>query len=184
MLDPNGPLIFQALVEEVGPWARKNFGPGNAGLVALGIIEEIGELAHAHLKGEQGIRHTQAEILAMKRDALGDAVIFMADVASIRGLCLGHSIDGLQADAANFPPKGTGSARLLAIAAANAAGLACLASVPGGAIHDRFYDVLVALCDYAHSEGINLSDAVRETWTNTVSKRDWKSSPATGAPPS
>lgn len=74
-------------------WLDRNFPGQEDHDGALGVIEEAGELAeavlitllttsigrlaHAQLKGQQGIRHTPEEIIAMKKDALGDIFIFM-----------------------------------------------------------------------------------------------------------
>ncbi len=43
----------------------------------LGCGEELGELFHAHLKGEQKIRHTPKEILHKKKDSIGDLMMFL-----------------------------------------------------------------------------------------------------------
>jgi NTP pyrophosphatase (non-canonical NTP hydrolase) len=44
----------------------------------LGSVEELGELAHAHLKGEQGIRLTPEEVVEKKKDAIGDVLVYLA----------------------------------------------------------------------------------------------------------
>jgi NTP pyrophosphatase (non-canonical NTP hydrolase) len=69
-------LVFQKWVVE---WNKKNFGEhyGTGYRLLLGCMEELGELSHAHLKGEQGIRHTPEEILHLKKDAIGDIVVFL-----------------------------------------------------------------------------------------------------------
>ena len=56
-------LNFFQLELEVAEWSRRNFGPGTPmGYRALlGVVEEVGELSHAHLKQLQGIRGTPAE---------------------------------------------------------------------------------------------------------------------------
>lgn len=48
-------LEFQ---KEQMKWRQKNFGDtyGSGYRPLLGIVEEVGELSHAHLKKEQGIR--------------------------------------------------------------------------------------------------------------------------------
>lgn len=72
-------LDFTRLQQEVALWSAKNFGDQPSYRPLLGVQEEIGELAHAHLKAEQGIRGTAAEHLAAKKDAIGDLLIFLAD---------------------------------------------------------------------------------------------------------
>jgi NTP pyrophosphatase (non-canonical NTP hydrolase) len=54
----------------------------------LGIVEEVGELSHAHLKMEQGIRGTKCEHLDAKMDAIGDIMVYLADYCERNGLCL------------------------------------------------------------------------------------------------
>lgn len=62
-------------------WSKRNFGPhyGSGYRNLLGVSEEVGELCHAQLKGEQGIRHTPEEILRLKKDAVGDILIFLCN---------------------------------------------------------------------------------------------------------
>lgn len=67
------------LQREVGEWSRRNFGDQPSYRPLLGVGEEVGELMHAHLKGEQGIRHSPDEIKKMKEDAVGDILIYLAD---------------------------------------------------------------------------------------------------------
>ena len=70
---------FQRLQDEQSEWSNYNFGyqPPHRGL--LGIVEEVGELSHAHLKAEQGIRGTPEELAAERDDAIGDIVIYLAE---------------------------------------------------------------------------------------------------------
>lgn len=69
-------------------WSRKNFGEhfGSGYRNLLGVTEEVGELCHAQLKGEQGIRHTPEEITTMKKDAVGDILVFLANYCDSQGL--------------------------------------------------------------------------------------------------
>lgn len=66
---------------------------GSADNPLFGMIEELGELVHAHLKGKQGIRHTPEEIAEMKRDALGDLLVYAADYAGRSGMTLYECIE-------------------------------------------------------------------------------------------
>ena len=80
------------LQDEVAEWSRRNF-PNNTPIEPLlGLMEELGELAHAHLKGQQGIRHTADEIEYKKRDALGDLIIQACDYASRGGFHLSDAV--------------------------------------------------------------------------------------------
>jgi NTP pyrophosphatase (non-canonical NTP hydrolase) len=68
------------LQDEQAEWDARNFGPIDDQPVShgmYGIMEELGELAHAQLKGEQKIRHTPVEIYNLKVDAIGDLLVFL-----------------------------------------------------------------------------------------------------------
>lgn len=79
-------LDFYGLQAEIGKWSRINF-PGNKNYhPLLGLTEEVGELAHAHLKMEQGIRGNFAELTEKKMDAVGDIVIYLIDYCERNGL--------------------------------------------------------------------------------------------------
>lgn len=80
---------------EVGLWSRRNFGDQPSTLALLGLQEEVGELAHAHLKGLQGIRHTTDEIRAMKVDAVGDVVVYLADYCEREGIDLQAAVEAV-----------------------------------------------------------------------------------------
>lgn len=75
---------FQLLVSQ---WSTETFGPhhGTGYRNLLGLSEEVGELCHAHLKGEQGIRHTPQEIERLKKDAVGDILIFLCNYCDSQG---------------------------------------------------------------------------------------------------
>lgn len=63
-------------------WAEHNFGPtveGKSTRSLLGIMEELGELCHSHLKRDQGIRGTLQQHRHAQIDAVGDIVIFLMD---------------------------------------------------------------------------------------------------------
>lgn len=76
----------------VGAWSRMNF-PGNLPHhPLLGIGEESGELMHAHLKCEQGIRGTAAQHVAAKKDAVGDIIIYLADYCERNDIDLGFAV--------------------------------------------------------------------------------------------
>lgn len=80
-------MHLHQLTSEHRPWLEANFPNQTAEEALLGVVEEVGELSHAHLKGNQGIRHTPAEIREMKIDAIGDIVIFLD------GYCIGEGLD-------------------------------------------------------------------------------------------
>lgn len=70
---------------EVAEWSTKNFGDGPYWHKMLGVVEEVGELAHAFLKLEQGIRGSEGKHIEDAQDAIGDIFVYMADLCSRRG---------------------------------------------------------------------------------------------------
>jgi NTP pyrophosphatase (non-canonical NTP hydrolase) len=86
-------MTFIQLQTEVAEWANRNFEANKSWHPLLGMMEELGELSHAYLKAEQGIRGTAAEHSAAKRDALGDIVIYMADYCSREGFSLQQIVE-------------------------------------------------------------------------------------------
>ena len=67
-------------------WTQRNFGEHPSWHPLLGIVEEVGELSHAHLKSEQGIRGSVDEHLLEKIDAIGDIVIYLTDYCNQEGI--------------------------------------------------------------------------------------------------
>jgi hypothetical protein len=67
---------------------QHNFGDRPAWQTLLGVVEEVGELSHAHLKAAQGIRGTREQHHVAKIDAVADIVIFLADYCTAEGIDL------------------------------------------------------------------------------------------------
>lgn len=78
-------LTFGRLQAEVREWSTRNFGDRATHQPLLGLVEEVGELSHSHLKQEQGIRGTPAEHEAAAKDAIGDILVYLADYTAGRG---------------------------------------------------------------------------------------------------
>jgi len=72
-------------VEKLHKWQGENFPDSTKEHMALGIVEEIGELCHAVLKREQGIRSgiDVEKSSALIDDALGDISIFAINMEGI-----------------------------------------------------------------------------------------------------
>lgn len=87
------PLDFSMLQSEVGEWSRKNFPNNTPDNPFLGLVEELGELAHALLKTKQGIRGTAAEHEAAAKDAIGDLLVYMADFCERKGWSMQQIIE-------------------------------------------------------------------------------------------
>lgn len=88
------PDTLDRLQAELAPWVEHNFPDREPWQPLMGALEELGELAHAHLKSHQGIRGTAAEHDAAKRDAVGDAVVFLADYCNAHGYSLRECVEG------------------------------------------------------------------------------------------
>ena len=79
-------------------WLNRNFGDKTGDGVAqleqfLGITEELGELAHALLKGRQGIRGSAEKHEAAAKDAVGDIFIFLSGFCCRKGWDLQEIIE-------------------------------------------------------------------------------------------
>lgn len=77
-------INFEILQREVDEWSKKNFGENPPLWKFLGVVEEVGELAHAELKMLQGIR-TDEDHEAKGKDAVGDILVYLVDYCSRRG---------------------------------------------------------------------------------------------------
>lgn len=79
-------LTLRQLQYEQRAWQQHNFPNRMNYYPLLGAMEELGELAHAHLKREQGIRGDAEMHTAKALDAVADIVIFLADYCSANGI--------------------------------------------------------------------------------------------------
>lgn len=68
--------------KEIYSWSTKNFGRPQLRFHVnsfLGVVEEVGELAHCMLKASQGIRGSFSGHVDKAADAVGDIVVFLLD---------------------------------------------------------------------------------------------------------
>lgn len=72
---------------EMVTWQQHNFPGRGVHIPLLGAVEELGELAHAHIKKEQNIR-TNEDHDANKKDSIGDIFIYLIDYSNDHGYCL------------------------------------------------------------------------------------------------
>lgn len=88
-------LTFAEVQSRARAWQSKNFDihDKTATHNLLGVGEEVGELMHAHLKGEQGIRHTPEQIKAMKENAVGDIIIFLSNYCYAENIDIAKSVE-------------------------------------------------------------------------------------------
>jgi len=80
-------------------WRQRNF-PTSGGPTTipgavhlLGAVEEIGELAKAHIKQEQGIRGTPRDWEYKAQDAVADTIIYLMEYCSDRGWDIGYLVN-------------------------------------------------------------------------------------------
>ena len=75
-------------------WLNRNFPNQKPHDALLGLAEEVGELAHAHLKNEQGIRgKDQYQYEREASDAIGDIVIYLASYCNTNRFDLAACIE-------------------------------------------------------------------------------------------
>lgn len=79
------PDTLRELQREVEPWFRHNFPVQPASDTLLIAGEELGELMHAHVKMNQGIRGTAEQHTEKQKDAIGDITIALAAYCNQRG---------------------------------------------------------------------------------------------------
>lgn len=86
-------MLLSQLQREHDRWLDHNFPNQKPHQALLGLQEEVGELAHAHLKYEQGIRYmTEREYKIQAGDAIGDIVIFLASYCNSNGFNLAKEV--------------------------------------------------------------------------------------------
>jgi NTP pyrophosphatase (non-canonical NTP hydrolase) len=104
-------MNLDELQVEMFAWQTRNFGEQPAHLSFLGVVEEVGELAHAILKHEQGVRGTPEEHTAEAKDAIGDAMIFLLNFCQTKGWSLEEIVRSTWAEVSRrdwqrFPKNG------------------------------------------------------------------------------
>lgn len=161
------------LQAEVAEWALRNFPNATIHQPLIGVAEECGELCHAHLKAEQGIRGTPEEHLAAKKDAIGDMVIYLMHYCALAG------IDWIEIEAAQ---SGALLNTPLPLNLISCVGL--LAQGEDIDIHRKHKVINVALVvnaidGYCRGNGIESLPVVREVW-QSVRQRDWQANKQDG----
>jgi NTP pyrophosphatase (non-canonical NTP hydrolase) len=175
-------LDYRVFQQEVDEWSRQNFGSSPAWQPLMGLLEEVGELAHAYLKRAQGIRGTKEEHDAAERDALGDIMVFLAHYCCRRGIAMGGLAQVVIPDL--LYRKRVGAA-LLGLARHVGDIHMCLAVDPDTRIYasveerQAIANLLRDLCVYCTLRELDLGEIVRETW-DKVKQRNWKKDPQSG----
>ena len=168
--------ISSQVQREIGAWAWANFNKGALGLnPLLGVIEELGELAHAILKGDLGIRGDAMKHELDAKDAIGDITVYLlnylntvsCDVgplfASLPLVTLDRWYDcDLNVDKKHLVVQANKWVTILADNPARGAG-----------------ELIVTLELLSRGYNTTLLAMLTSTW-NIVKQRDWKKSPEDG----
>jgi NTP pyrophosphatase (non-canonical NTP hydrolase) len=84
---------FTQIQSELKVWEAEHFPNNQSYHPLLGALEELGELAHAHLKADQGIRGTPEDHALAARDAVADVVIYLMNYCNHRGWDLSEIVE-------------------------------------------------------------------------------------------
>lgn len=164
--DGNNLGVFSDLQIRHKVWAGHNFPDTKAERPYIGMIEELGELAHAELKIQQQIRGSEEDHLQAAKDAVGDFCIYLMHYCNI----LGEKIKDVEKGAFVCSDQFVGIRVLLD-------SLNSLDSLSLGSLEkSRVTSVLVVLDGYCCFRGWDLNDVVIKTWEK-VEKRDWINNP-------
>lgn len=92
---PVPPLSLRDTQARLAEWQAGNRLAATPELLVLGVMEELGELAHCLLKRAQGIRgyDNPDKFRAESRDAIGDCLIYLTQVAHALGYDLQDVLD-------------------------------------------------------------------------------------------
>lgn len=156
-------------------WQLYNFGQQENELILLGMCEEVGELCHAELKMEQGIRGTPEEHEAQMRDAIGDILIYAMNYLS----GIKETIGAFSPREDVKPTEDDNRIRKALFALFRAIGNA-LDDVKRAQAHEinRIISSLNYICAL---KGWEFEQIARDTW-DVIRTRDWRRYPETGLP--
>jgi len=164
--------MFKQLQEEHKVWAEKNFGNQDIEVYCLGLIEEIGELAHSVLKRKQGIKNNENHDEKIK-DAIGDITIYLVGFCN----CSDINIEELylKRNTINYSNINTiDCLKLLSMSISLLVARNVSFQTSSKAIICVLFERLVFFCN---NERFNFEAAVLNTWKEVVSQRDWKNNP-------
>lgn len=185
------PKTLADLQKEIFRWQEYNFGKQKDRRMVFGICEESGELCHAHLKLEQGIRGDKDDLIASARDAIGDICIYAFNLLSNNQERV-PPIRPSQDVAMTDDLERIGNMVLIVFCAAakvETARRAQAMSTPRP-VHPtapkvtptmirHTHELLMAVNSYCALVGWDLEEIIRETWRE-VGARDWKRFPKNG----
>lgn len=159
---------------ELKVWTIYNFGKQESIIPIMGMIEELGELTHAHLKELQGIR--KSDFLADKKDAIADIIIYLLNYFN----CIDKDISLIE-EVINAPHEGDTSNNIILNISHKLGVLSENQMYNKSKVIDTQYlsYILFSLKEYAENIKLDLLTIVNEVWEQ-VKLRDWKKYPKDG----
>lgn len=159
--------------DERNEWERVNFPTAGLEQAVLGVIEEIGELAHAHLKEQQQIRGSSEEHRVAARDAVGDALIYLMGVCRFSDFYLDEAVR-------RHRPTGSIDATGALFQCANRVGRLATDNDHFPRLVMRHVGELYwCLAAYCRHRNWDIIEILNETWEG-VKKRNWVKNPYDG----
>jgi hypothetical protein len=154
---------LQQISDEITPWAAKNF---KVHKPHIGILEEIGEMAHVILKAHQKIRGYDDPVKRKREliDGIADVAIYGLHYIGIHKLAAPISLDNLSDLSENT----------LLSNLSYAAG--AILSGDRNLSRNNLPILFNNLNTLAIRENVNFLALVNDTW-NKVSQRDWTANP-------
>jgi NTP pyrophosphatase (non-canonical NTP hydrolase) len=167
-------LDWNRLIEERNEWVAHNFPDPkipNPQESLLGVIEEVGELAHAHLKELQNIRGTSETLQAEAKDAIGDATVYLWGVCNY----LNYVPTYVEADTTILEPQDA-LFQLARLSGQLAEEIRFDYRLAAKQLIDDFVEMLITYCQFRQWD---YEEIVTATW-NHVKERDWQKNRETG----
>ena len=155
---------------ELKVWTIYNFGKQESIIPIMGMIEELGELTHAHLKELQGIR--KSDFLADKKDAIADIIIYLLNYFNCGNKII---IDIFYSE--RYCYESTNSIILKLSERISTLGREYDLGLKINIIISE--DIIQLLFDYSNKHNFDLLTIINETWEQ-VKLRDWKKYPKDG----
>ena len=167
-------MIFRQVQKEHKEWAAKNFPDTTPYDMFEGMVEELGELAHARLKRRQGIRGSTEVHDLEEKDSIGDIAITAIHYATLRGFDVQTCVDGARHEKYNgfHSDKGAFKGLVRRMNDFSKAVEIRPTIEEGNLIGELF----LTLNSYCSCRDLNFDSILSETWSR-VKKRDWTKNP-------
>ncbi len=166
---------YRDIQKEHKAWVKKNFPNTTVYDMFEGMVEELGELAHARLKRRQGIRGTKEEHDAEEKDAIGDIAITAIHYATLRGFDVQTCVNELLEDGWVDLHKSSTGAFIALVGQMNDFSKA-VDIRPTLEESWLVGDLFLTLRSYCSRRDLDFTSILNETWDH-VKKRDWTKNP-------